>query len=92
MELLPSIYINYLVELIRIGKNINFEKELAVVNMTLKDIKYPNETKISYSILTKCIEENLQFVPLILMKKYQFIIDKVNKKKLKLIKYYIILF
>ena len=87
MELLPSIYINYLVELIRIGKNINFEEELAVVNMTLKDIKYPNETKISYSILTKCIEENLPFVPLFLMKKYQFIINKVNKKKLKLIKY-----
>ena len=87
IELLPSIFINYIVELIRIGKNLDIEEELAVVNMTLKDIKYPNETRISYQILSKCIEENLQYVPLFLMKKYQFIIDKVNKKKLKLIKY-----
>ena len=55
--------------------------------MTLKDLDLTPETAQSYEHLSKKIEEKLPFVPPFLLKKYQFIVDKKNKKKLKLIKY-----
>ena len=87
IDLLPAIYIHHIFELIKVKKKINFEEELIVINMTLKDLDLTPETAQSYEHLSKKIEEKLPFVPPFLLKKYQFIFDKKNKKKLKLIKY-----
>ena len=87
IDLLPSVYIYFIVELMKIGKKLNFEEELSVVNMTLSDLKLTQETMNSREILSQCVEKNVPFVPPLLMNKYKFIVDKDNKKKLKLIKY-----
>lgn len=87
LELLPAIYIHHVFELIKMKKKINFEEELALVNMTLKDLELTHETVHSYEHLSTQIEEKLPFVPPFLLNKYKFIVDKDNKKSVKLIKY-----
>ena len=87
IDLLPAIFILHNFELIKMKKNINLEEELAVVNMTLKDLDLTHETMNSYQYLSSKLEEKLPFVSPSLLKKYQFIIDKKIKKKLKIIKY-----
>ena len=87
LELLPAIYIHHVFELIKMKKKINFEEELALVNMTLKDLKLTHETVHSYEHLSTQIEEKLPFVPPFLLNKYKFIVDKDTKKSVKLIKY-----
>ena len=87
LELLPAIYIHHVFELIKMKKKINFEEELALVNMTLKDLELTHETVHSYEHLSTQIEEKLPFVPPFLLNKYKFIVDKDTKKSVKLIKY-----
>ena len=87
LELLPAIYIHHVFELIKMKKKINFEEELALVNMTLKDLDLTHETVHSYEHLSTQIEEKLPFVPPFLLNKYKFIVDKDTKKSVKLIKY-----
>ena len=87
LELLPAIYIHHVFELIKMKKKINFEEELALVNMTLKDLDLTQETVHSYEHLSTQIEEKLPFVPPFLLNKYKFIVDKDTKKSVKLIKY-----
>ena len=87
IELLPSIFIHHIIELIKTGKNLNFEEELSVLHMTLDELNLTQEVMSSYENLSKHLEQNLPFVPSALMKKYSFVVDKENKKKLKLIKY-----
>ena len=87
MELLPAIYILHVFELIKMKKKINFEEELALVNMTLNDLELNQKTVHSYEHLSSKIEEKLPFVPPFLLNKYKFIVDKKNKKEVKLIKY-----
>ena len=87
LELLPAIYIHHIFELIKMKKKINFEEELALVNMTLKDLELTHETVHSYEHLSTQIEEKLPFVPPFLLNKYKFIVDKDTKKSVKLIKY-----
>ena len=87
LELLPAIYIHHVFELIKMKKKINFEEELALVNMTLKDLELTHETVHSYEHLSIQIEEKLPFVPPFLLNKYKFIVDKDTKKSVKLIKY-----
>lgn len=87
LELLPAIYIHHVFELIKMKKKINFEEELALVNMTLKDLDLTHEIVHSYEHLSTQIEEKLPFVPPFLLNKYKFIVDKDNKKSVKLIKY-----
>ena len=87
IDLLPSIYIHHIFELIKIKKRIKLKDELALVNMTLDDLDLSQETSLSYETLSLKIEENLPFVHPILLKKYNFIVDKFVKKKVKLIKY-----
>ena len=87
LELLPAIYIHHVFELIKMKKKINFEEELALVNMTLKDLELTHETVHSYEHLSTQIKEKLPFVPPFLLNKYKFIVDKDTKKSVKLIKY-----
>ena len=87
IELLPAIYINHVFELIKMKKQINFEEELSLVNMTLKDLDLNRETVHYYEYLSTKIREKLPFVPPFLLSKYQFIVDKKYKKNVKLIKY-----
>ena len=87
INLLPSIYIHHVFELIKMKKRIKFEDELGKVYMSLKDLDLTPETELTYEILSKKIEEKLPFIPPILLRKYKFIVDKVNKKKVKLTKY-----
>ena len=87
LELLPAIYIHHVFELIKMKKKINFEEELALVNMTLKDLDLTHETVHSYEHLSTQIKEKLPFVPPFLLNKYKFIVDKDTKKSVKLIKY-----
>ena len=87
IDLLPAIFILHNFELIKMKKDINLEEELAIVNMTLKDLDLTQETVNSYQHLSSKLEEKLPFVPPHLLKKYKFIIDKKIKKKLKIIKY-----
>ena len=87
LELLPAIYIHHVFELIKMKKKVNFEEELAIVNMTLKDLDLNHETVNSYEHLSAQIEAKLPFVPPFLLNKYKFVVDKNTKKNVKLIKY-----
>ena len=68
-------------------KKVNFEEELAIVNITLKDLDLNHETVNSYEHLSTQIEAKLPFVPPFLLNKYKFVVDKNTKKNIKLIKY-----
>ena len=89
IDLLPVIYIKNIFQLIKSENRVhfNFEEELSNVNMTLKDLDLNHDTVKSLGYIESKIKEQLPFVSPILLNKYKFIVDKKNKKKLKLLKY-----
>ena len=88
VNLLPAIYIYLMLEKIKSKEKINFEEDIDLIHLMFKDIEFDdNELIHSYEHLFNKIKEKLPFVHPYLLRKYKFIIDKINKKRIKLIKY-----